>query len=106
MWDIIKQTHYPIPTPEQLRYEFRGSETFSIVNMNQAFEHMDMDKESLNLFVCNMLFRLHKFNGLMQGISPASAECHEALRCVYKGIPGLVQIKDDLVIHGKGKAHD
>ena len=31
---------------------------------------------------------------------------HEALRRIFKDIEGVVQIKDDLVIHGWGRQHD
>ena len=83
-----------------------GLDRFSIVDMNHVFHQMEMERESLNLFIFNTPFGLHKFKRLVQKISPAAAECYEALTRVYKGIPGLVQIKDYLVIHGKGKVND
>ena len=51
-------------------------------------------------------FRLYKFKRLVQGISPASAECHKKLRTIFKELKGVFQIKDDLVVHGKGKQHE
>ena len=53
---------------------------------------MEMDPESQKLFVFDTPFGLNKFNRLIQGISPDFAECYEALRRVYKGIPDIVQI--------------
>ena len=40
------------------------------------------------------------------GAAPASSECHERIRLVLEGLPGVQQIKDDLVVHGQGKEHD
>ena len=67
---------------------------------------MELDQESQKLFMFLTHFELYKFKRLIQGISPASAECHEKLRTIFKGLKGVVQIKDDLVVHGKGEQHD
>ena len=40
------------------------------------------------------------------GISSGSSECHEKLRGILEGLEGVVQIKDDLVVHSKGQEHD
>ena len=106
MNDIIKQTHYPIPTAEELRHHFLGSDRFSVLNMNHAFHQMELDKESQQLFVFNNPFGLYIFKKLVQRISPASAECHEILRRIFRKLAGVIKIKDDQVVHGKGADHD
>ena len=40
------------------------------------------------------------------GTAPASSECHERIRIILEGLEGVIQIKDDLVVHGKGQEHD
>ena len=40
------------------------------------------------------------------GAHAASAECHAKLSKVLHGLPGVVQIKDDVCIHGTGREHD
>ena len=40
------------------------------------------------------------------GTPPASAECHTKLKEILKDLEGVVQIKDDLVVHGTGQEHD
>ena len=37
---------------------------------------------------------------------PASGECHSKMGAIVQGLKGVVQIKDDIVVHGKGKEHD
>ena len=106
MADSIMQTHFPIPTPEQLRHEFRGSDRFTMLDLNHAFHQMELDEESSKMFVFTTPFGLFRFKRLVQGISPASAECHQKLKNVLSGIDGVVQIKDDWTVHGKGEIHD
>ena len=40
------------------------------------------------------------------GTAPASSECHERIRTILEGLEGVIQIKDDLVVHGRGQEHD
>ena len=40
------------------------------------------------------------------GAPPASGECHAKMATIIQGLKGVEQIKDDLVVHGKGKIHD
>jgi len=51
MADAVKATHFPIPTPQELRHNFLGSDRFSVVDLNRAFHKFEMDEESKNLFV-------------------------------------------------------
>ena len=49
---------------------------------------------------------LYTFNTLVMGTAPASSECHENIRRILEGLAGVKQIKDDLVVYGRGKKHD
>ena len=40
------------------------------------------------------------------GAHTGSSELQERIRVVVKGLEGVTQIKDDIVVHGKGKQHD
>ena len=50
MAKAVKTSHYPIPTPQELRHNFRGSDWFSVVDLNHAFHQFELDEESKNLF--------------------------------------------------------
>merc|ERR1711888_546832 len=43
---------------------------------------------------------------LAMGIHTALSECQEKLRRVLEGLEGVLQIQDDIVVHGKGAVHD
>ena len=106
MADVIKIPHFPIPTPEQLRHKFSGGDRFSVLDLKHAFHQFEIDEESRKLFVFTTPFGLYRYKRLVMGTPPASAECHSKLAKVLEGLEGVVQIKDDLVIYGKGRQHD
>ena len=106
MKDAVKTTHFPIPTPQELRHNFAGSDRYSVVDLNHAFHQFALDKESQELFVFYTPWGLYKYNTLVMGVSSASSECHERIRRIVEGLEGIQQIKDDIVVHGKGEEHD
>ena len=58
------------------------------------------------MFVFTTPFGLYRFKRLVQGISPVSPESHKVLRRMLSGIEGVVQIKDDWTVYGKGDIHN
>ena len=106
MNDMVKSVHFPIPTSDSLRHRMRGSDRFTQIDMNHSFHQFPLDKPSQKLFVFTTPFGLFKFVKLVMGTPPASGECHKRIKQVIEGLDGVEQIKDDLVIHGRGKEHD
>ena len=103
MADAVKTAHFPIPTPEELRHDFKDSDRFSILDLNHAFFQFPMDEETQKLYAFYTPWGLHRFTTLAMGVSSASAETHERLRIILYGTEGVGQIKDDLAVHGKGE---
>ena len=106
MADAVKTSHFPIPTPQELRHEFAGLDRFSKLDMNHSFFQFPLDEETKSLYTFYGPDELYRFNRLVQGASSSSSEMHERIRRILEGLEGAVQIKDDIVIHGKGKKHD
>ena len=107
MANAAKTSHFPIPSPLELRHNFRGSDRFSVVDLNHAFHQFELDEESKNLFVFyGPEGSLLRFNCLPMGNSSASSECHARIREIVAGLQGVQQIKDDICVHGKGKEYD
>ena len=82
MEKAVKPTHFPMPTAEDLRHRFKGSDRFSVVDCN------------------------HAFHQLVMGVHTASSECQEKTRLLLDGLEGVQQIQDDVVVHGAGQQHD
>ena len=106
MEDVVLTTHFPIPTSEQLRHQFLGSDRYSVIDLNHAFHQFEINEESRALFVFTTPFGLYRFKRLVMGTAPASAECHTKLKDLLEGLEEVVQIKDNLVVHGIGQEHD
>ena len=106
MKEAVKISKFPIPTVQELRHSFRGSDRYSVLDMNHLFHQFAMTEESRKHFVFYTPWGLYGFNTLVMGTAPASSECHERIRIILDGLEGVTQIKDDLVVHGKGKEHD
>ena len=88
MKDAVKKTHFPIPTPQELRHNFAGSDRFSVIDLNHAFHQFRMDEASQELFVFYTPWGLYKYNTLVMGVSSASSECHERIRLIVEGLRG------------------
>ena len=103
MKDAVKTFHFPIPTPQELRHNFAGSDRYSVIDLNHAFHQFKMDEESQDLFVFYTPWGLYKYIILVMGVSRASSKCHERIRLVVEGLEGVQQ---NIVVHGDGKEHD
>ena len=106
MAEAVQTVHFPIPTSEQLRHQFAGSDKFSVCDLNHAFHQFPISEESRNLYKFTTPYGLYRFKRLVMGTPPASGECHTKLAQMISGLAGVVQIKDDIVVHGKGHEHD
>merc|ERR1711888_82853 len=102
----VKPTHFPMPTSEDLRHKFKGSDRFSLIYLNHAFHQFPLDEESKNLFVFYTPWGLYKYETLVMGVHTASSECQEKVRLLLDGLEGIQQIQDDVVVHGVGEEHD
>lgn len=40
MEEAVKPSHFPMPTPDDLRHKFAGCDTFTILDMNHAFHQL------------------------------------------------------------------
>ena len=43
-------THFPIPTSEQLRHQFLGSDRYTVLDLNHAFHQLKLADNSKDLF--------------------------------------------------------
>ena len=103
---FVYQTHEPIPTPEELRHELLGSDRFSKLDMVHSFHQFELEAQARKLFAFRTPWGLYRFKRLVMGNSPASSEAHRRVKNVVAGLPGVLQIKDDVLIHGVGDQHD
>ena len=99
MKDAIKKNRFYILNVEQMRHNFSDSDRFSTLDLNFTFHQFPKTKETEELFKFTTPFRIYRYKRLVMGAPPASAECHGKMKEILQGLPGVEQIKDDLVVH-------
>ena len=102
----IYATHEPIPTIEELRHKFKGSDRFSKVDLTNCYHQFEIDESARKLFAFQTPWGIYRFKRMVMGTSPASSEVQKRIRETVQNCQNVVHIKDDIVIHGKGTEHD
>lgn len=106
MNDYVVKTDIPIPTTEVLRHELEDSNRFSTLDTRDAFYHFLLSEESQELFNFHGVNGVYHFLVVVMGTPHALVECHTAMSKYCNGLKGVLVIKDDILIHGKGQDHD
>ena len=83
-----------------------GSTKFSFLDMKHSFFQFEMDDDTRRHYVFWIPLGLYRYNTLAMGVRSASAETHERIRRILAGLDGVVQVKDDIVVHGSEEEHD
>ena len=86
MKEAVKTSKFPVPRVEKLRHEFRGSDRYSVLDMNHSFHQFELDEESKRVFVFYAPGGLYGFNILVMGTAPASSECHKRIMGIFVGL--------------------
>ena len=97
----LKQCHgwihnmVPILTTKELRHNLEGCDRFTALNCRNSFFHFLLDEESQELFKFHAKDGIYHFLMLVMGTSR-----------ILDGLKGVIVIKDDILVHGKGEEHD
>ena len=102
----VYQTHEPIPTPEELRHEFSGSECFSKLDMTNCYHQFEIEEKARKLFAFRTPLGIFQFKRMVPGVSPASSEVQKRVREMVKSCPNTRSIKDDILVHSKYENHE
>ena len=67
MAKVVRLSHFPIPTPQELQHNFWNSDPFTVVDLNHGFHQFPMDVALQDLFMFFTPCGLHKLNMLVMG---------------------------------------
>ena len=101
----IYATHEPIPTSEELRHKLKGSDRFSSIDMTNCYHQFEIEPTARKLFAFHTQGGIFKFKRMVMG-STASSEIQKRVRETLKHCQNTIHIKDDILVHGKGREHD
>lgn len=71
-----------------------------------CFHQFEIDSEAKKLFTFRVPRGMFRFKRMVMGTSPASSEIQKKVRETIAGCKNARNIKDDILIYGKGKEHD
>ena len=57
----VYQTHEPIPTPEELRHKFQGSDCFTILDMTNCYFQFTIEEKAQKLFAFRTPLGIFRF---------------------------------------------
>ena len=104
--DHLVPTKIPIPSSDDMRHELQDSDRFTALDCRDSFFHFLLDPDTQELFKFHTDEGIYRFLVLVMGTPPTSGECHAAMSKILQGLDGVLQIKDDILVHGKGDEHD
>ena len=103
---IIRERQ-PIPTVEEVLEDLNGSTVFSRVDLKWGFHQILLAEESRHVTTFVTHRGLYRYTRLMFGVTSAPEKYKQIIRDVLRGCEGVVNIADDLIIHGQGvEQHD
>lgn len=103
----LKKFHYPIPTLEEFKQEFREVEFFTVLDLKNGFWHVELDEESKKLCTFSTPFGLWQFNRMPFGLCIASEVFQKYMFDTFGDLSGVKFYIDDAIITGRTlKEHD
>lgn len=95
-----KLNRYPIPRIEDLFAKLAGGQSFTKLDMSQAYQQILLNEDSRNLVIINTQRELYHYNCQPFGVSSAPGIFQRVMESLLGSIPGVVVYLDDILITG------
>ncbi len=101
---VLKRSHYPIPTIDEVLPEITRARVFSTFDVRNGFWHIELDDESSFLTTFNTPFGRFRWLRLPFGLASAPEEFQRRQQQVVEGQQGVITIHDDILVFGEGES--
>lgn len=103
----IGREKHPMPTIDDLIADMNGSKYFSKLDMTNAYHQLELEESSRYITTFTTHVGLRRYKRLLFGVNAASEIFQNAISSLLHDIPGVRNLSDDIIIHGKTQAaHD
>ena len=103
----IRREHHYSRTIDEILPLLHGKKYFSVVDTTKGYWHVELDYDSSLLCTFNTPFGRYRFKRLPFGIVVSQDIFQRKLDDVYKNIPNVTGIADDIIVFGSTeKEHD
>lgn len=105
--NALKKFHYPIPSLEEFKLEFKDAKFFTVLDLKNGFWHVELDEDSKKLCTFSTPFGLWQFERMPFGLCIASEVFQKYMFDTFGDLSGVKFYIDDAIITGKTlKEHD
>ena len=105
--EAIQRERLPIPTVDEALETVNGSAVFSKLDFCMGFHQVKLAEESRDLTTFVTPDGLFRYKRLSFGVNSAPEKFQHIVREVLAGCDGVVNIHDDIIVHGQDEAeHD
>ena len=105
--EAIIRERLPIPTIDEVLEELNGSTVFSKLDLRCGFHQIELHEDSRDITTFITHEGLFRYKRLSFGVNAAPEKFQHVIRQIIADIEGVVNIADDLIVHGKTIAeHD
>ena len=103
----IKRERHPMPTADELISSLHGAKIFSEIDLNAGYHQLSLAEESRHLTTFSTHRGLRRYTRLNFGTNSAAEQFQQAVQQTLSGIPGVMNISDDIIVFGADKtAHN
>ncbi len=101
--EAIQRERHITPTITEIIADVNGSRIFSKLDLNQGYHQLELHPDSRHLTTFSTHLGLRQYKRLNFGISCASEIFQNAISQVLEGIPGVLNVSDDIMIFSKSE---
>ena len=103
----VQRERHITPTIKEVVSDLNGATIFTKLDLNQGYNQLELAPESRYITTFSTHVGLRRFARLNFGISCAAEIFQNAIRETLDGIPGAINLSDDILVYGKTvKDHD
>ena len=96
----IKRERHVTPTIKEIIGNLNGAKVFSKLDLNQGYSQLELAPESRYITTFGTHLGLMRYKRLNFGISSAAEIFQNIIRETLEGIPGALNISDDILVFG------